>query len=327
VTAGDFDGDGRLDLAASNWGRNTKYQAHRTRPLSIYYGDFAGDGTAQMIEAHYELALQKIVPERQLDDLAKGLPFLRERFSSYRSYSVASVQEALGDRLGAAKILQANWLESTVFLNRGDHLEARILPDEAQFAPAFGICVADFDGDGHEDLFLAQNFFSTQPETPRYDAGRGVLLRGDGHGGFRPMPGQESGIKIYGEQRGAAVADFDSDGRVDLVVTQNGAATKLYRNIEGKPGLRVRLKGTPNNPQGVGTVMRLKLGEGWGPAREVHAGSGYWSQDSAAQVLGAPEAPGEIQVRWPGGKTTTNSIPAKAKEIVVGIEGSLSVSR
>lgn len=327
VTAGDFDGDGRLDLVAGNWGRNTKYQAHRARPLSIYYGDFAGDGTVQMIEAHYEPALQKIVPERQLDDLAKGLPFLRERFSSYRAYSVASVQEALGDRLSAAKVLQANWLESTVLLNRGDHFEARILPDEAQFAPAFGICVADFDGDGHEDLFLAQNFFSTQPETPRYDAGRGLLLRGDGHGGFQPMPGHTSGIKVYGEQRGAAVCDFDGDGRVDLAVTQNGAATKLYRNVEGRPGLRVRLKGTPNNPQGVGAVMRLKLGEGWGPAREIHAGSGYWSQDSAAQVLGAPETPREIHVRWPGGKTTTNSIPTKAGEIVVGIDGGLSVLR
>ena len=50
-------------------------------------------------------------------------------------------------------------------------------------------------------------------------------------------------------------------------------------------------------------------------------------EDQRKSVMFAPEAPREIQVRWPGGKTTTNSIPAKAGEIVVGIDGVLSVSR
>jgi len=62
------------------------------------------------------------------------------------------------------------------------------------------------------------------------DAGRGLLLRGRGDGTLDAVPGQESGIAIYGEQRGCAAADFDGDGRPDLVVTQNGAETKLYRN-------------------------------------------------------------------------------------------------
>jgi hypothetical protein len=65
------------------------------------------------------------------------------------------------------------------------------------------------------------------------DAGRGLLLRGRGDGTFDAIPGQKSGIMIYGEQRGCAAADFDGDGRPDLVVTQNGAETKLYRNRVG----------------------------------------------------------------------------------------------
>src|SRR6185503_10778294 len=109
--------------------------------------------------------------------------------------------------------LTASTLATTVFLNRKGRLEAIPLPAEAQFAPTFGVCVADFDGDGREDLFLAQNFFAFGVEDSRLDASRGLLLRGDGKGGFVAVPGQTSGIKVDGEQRGAAVADFDRDGR------------------------------------------------------------------------------------------------------------------
>ena len=51
-------------------------------------------------------------------------------------------------------------------------------------------------------------------------------------------------------------------------------------------------------------MLRLKYDERFGPAREIHAGSGYWSQDSAVQVMAIPEQPTQIQVRWPGGKVT-----------------------
>src|SRR6185436_8649642 len=103
-----------------------------------------------------------------------------------------------------------------------------------------------------EDAFLSQNFFAMNPETPRNDAGRGLWLKGDGHGKLVAVPGQESGIKVYGEQRGSALCDYDGDGRVDLVVTQNGAETRLFHNTIAKPGLRVRLKGPSGNRKGIG---------------------------------------------------------------------------
>jgi hypothetical protein len=193
-------------------------------------------------------------------------------------------------------------------------------------APAFGICVGDFDGDGNEDVFLAQNFFATQPETPRYDGGRGLLLRGDGRGGFSATPGQESGIKVYGEQRGCALADYDRDGRVDLVVTQNGAETRLFHNVRAKPGVRVQLQGTLANPLAIGAVLRLEDDQGKGPVREVHAGSGYWSQDSAAQVLCFPRNPTRVWVRWPGGKETLTPIPPHARQLHIDSSGKITRS-
>jgi enediyne biosynthesis protein E4 len=318
INVGDFDGDGHLDLVASNWGRNTQYERRRDHPQRLYYGDLDGDGTVDLITSHYEPLLNQWVPNRMLDSLSRAVPLLTETFSTHEAYAKASIGQVLGDRLDRTRFLEAAILESTVILNRQGRWEPRVLPDEAQFAPAFAVCVADYDGDGHQDLFLSQNFFGVELDTSRYDAGRGLWLQGDGRGGFRSVPGQESGVKVYGEQRGAAVCDYDGDGRVDLVVTQNSASTKLFRNVGGKPGLRVRLRGPAGNPAGIGAVVRLRSGGSWGPAYAVHAGAGYWSQDSAVLVLGhGSAAPTELSVQWPGGKSTTLPLNRDRREITV----------
>jgi ssRNA-specific RNase YbeY (16S rRNA maturation enzyme) len=66
--------------------------------------------------------------------------------------------------------------------------------------------------------------------------------------------------------------------------------------------------------------MRLRFGERWAATREVHGGSGYWSQDGATQVLALPASPDRIEVKWPGGKTTTDAVPPGAREIVVSYQ-------
>lgn len=321
VATGDFDGDGRLDIVASNWGRNTRYEAARAQPLRLYHGDLGGDGATHLIEAHHEAALDKFVPWRRLDVLARTLPFVQARFPTRAAYGQASVAEILGERFAGASLLEAAWLESTVFLNRGTNFIARPLPLLAQAAPAFGVAVGDCDGDGREDIFLAQNFFAVQVEMPRLDAGVGLWLRGDGHGGFTPLRPDESGVRIYGEQRGAALADYDHDGRVDLLVGQNARATKLFHNVGGRPGLRVRLTGPPGNPQAIGALLRLGGPAGWGSAREVQAGSGYWSLNSAVQVMSPVEGATQLTVRWPGGKMTTQPLPLQAREVTVSPAG------
>jgi hypothetical protein len=317
VAVGDLDEDGRLDLVASNWGRNSKYQAHRDQPLRLYSADFDGDNYLELTESWYDSALSKYVPVHQRDALARALPALRARFPSHRAYSTAGIEEVLGNALQGCQLHRATWLESTVFFNRSDHFEARALPVEAQFAPAFGVCVTDADGDGHEDVFLAQNFFSPQLDTSRYDAGCGLWLMGDGRGGFRAIPVSESGVFVPGEGRAAAVADFDQDGRVDLVVGQNSGKVRLFRNLRSTPGLRVRLKGPAGNPAGFGAAARLMFGQRGGPWREFHLGSGFLSQDAATQVLATPHSPSTIEVRWPWGNRESWPIPASAAAVEI----------
>jgi hypothetical protein len=306
-----------MDLAASNWGRNTPYQRFRGRPLRIYYGDWTGTGRLDLMEAYYEDALGKYVPFQTLDQLREETPALAAKFPTFASYAETGIAEILGTTVGTPSMLEVNWLENTVFLNRGDHFEAVPLPHEAQFAPSFGVSVGDFDGDGCEDLVLAQNFFGVEAETPRYDAGRGLLLKGNGQGGFEASRGQESGIVLYGEQRGCALADFDGDGRLDIAIGQNNGSTGLFRNVAGAPGLRVRLHGPAANPDALGAIVRLQYGERYGPARLVHAGSGYWSQDSVVQVMGRAGTPTHVWVQWPGGAVSTRPVPSGASEIVV----------
>jgi enediyne biosynthesis protein E4 len=325
IATGDFDGDGLPDIIATNWGSNTPYQRRRSHPQRLYYGDLDGDGTFDLIHSHFEPALHQWVPNRMLDTLSGAMPFLVERFPTHEAYSRASMEEVLGEYIDRARFLEAAWLESTVFLNRQGRWEPHVLPLKAQLAPAFAVCVADFYGDGQEDVFLSQNFFGVDLDTSRYDAGRGLLLRGDGRGGFTALDGNESGIRVYGEQRGAAWCDYDADGRVDLVVTQNSAQTRLFLNTEAKPGLRIRLNAGSGNPTGVGAMIRLKAGEWTGPAREVQAGSGYWSQNSPVQVMAAPATPTSIIVRWPGGQTTTSDLPPDVREIRVDPSGTVTV--
>lgn len=314
LTTGDFDGDGRLDIVAGNWGLNSPWKASTAEPLILLYRALPGSPAVELLETTWQE--HRLYPVRLADQLVNAFPFLAQNFTGYRALSEKPVQELLGSHLAEFSEARCTTLASTVFLNRNGQFEARPLPTAAQLAPVFGVNVADFDGDGREDIFLAQNFSATRAELPRLDAGRGLILKGDGAGGFEPVDGAISGIAIYGEQRGSAVADFDGDGRIDLAVGQNGAETKLYRNRAARPGLRIRLVGPAWNALGAGAVVRVGSKGQWGPAREIHLGSGYLSQDSPIQIL-PWDAAASVQVRWADGQITETPVPKAAREMVI----------
>ncbi len=319
LTVGDFNGDGRMDIVAMNWGRNSVYQASAQAPLIWAYGETVQPGITDVFETEWvqgQLALR-----RPWASLVAAVPYLAERFSSVRAYSEATLEVALGERASLTRRIQINTLESTVFINTGNGFTIQPLPREAQLAPASAVTMADFDGDGFQDLFVAQNDFSQPAEATRIDAGAGGWLRGDGRGGFSPVSAVESGIEILGVQRGCAVADFDGDGRSDLVVTQNRGMTRLFRNQRGKAGLRVQLQGTLENPKGIGAQLRLRTATGWGPTTEIHAGSGSGSQDSLTVVLTAAAPVQGIWVRWPGGRITEAPLADGVKSVTLEMTG------
>ena len=319
VASADVNGDGRMDLIASNWGLNSAYQPIGAEQLEWFSGQFSPSGPVVIVEGYTDSGHSEPMPIRGLSMFAASLPGVRGKYRTYQQFSKDSVKTILGKHWAAFESHKVATFSHSVFLNLESGFESVALPWLSQLAPAFAVAVADVNLDGNEDLFLSQNFFYVRPEMSRLDAGRGLLMLGDGQGSFDPVDGSESGIAVYGEQRGAAFGDYDRDGRVDLVVAQNGAETRLFRNETAVQGLRVHVRAGENNMTGIGAVLQIGREQQWGAAREVQGGSGYWSQNSAVQVL--PFGASEIRVRWPGGQETVAAIPSGVREIWVDPSG------
>ncbi len=316
VSVGDFDGDGKLDIIATSWGRNTPWKASPTRPYTLSVARVDGDRLG-LVFSRADSVTRREMPLDGFPRLGAALPSVKARFATFAEFARADVDQVLGDAAAKAVRVGATTFDQILWLNRGTHFEPHALPTAAQLAPAFGAVVADFDGDGHEDVFLAQNFFPTEINTMRFDAGVGLVLLGDGAGHFTAQSVRESGITVRGDSRGAAAADYDGDARVDLAVSQNGAPLTLWHNVGAKPGLRVRLRGTAENPLAIGAWLRVDTDSAHGPVREVHEGSGYWSMDASTTVLALSPSARALWIRWPDGREQSVPLTSGQREVVV----------
>ncbi|MCB8946334.1 MAG: VCBS repeat-containing protein [Ardenticatenaceae bacterium] len=312
VVAADFNHDGFMDLAAANLGLNTKYTASPEYPAVVYAGNVDGDGDVDIIEAYY--VGDTLYPLKERGMAGAEMPFILDEFATFRAYGEATLEQIYGDRLNQVQRFAANTLAHRVFLNDGNgRFTSQPLPQLAQVTAGFGLSVADFDNDGHDDLYLVGNFSYADHETMLYTGGTSYWLRGHGNGTFTVVPSAESGLLVTHDARGVAVSDFNQDGWVDIAVAINNGRPMLFQNQSQNSNcaVGVRLAGTPVNPLGIGSRVAVTLPDGTTTTRDVHAGSGYLSQDSATLLFGVGSAPSAaITVTWPDGSTLTANVGA-----------------
>jgi len=280
VSTLDFDDDGWVDL----------YVANDSNPSALYRNN--RDGTFTDIAVSAGCAYSQ-----------DGKP-------------QAGMGVAVGDynRNGLMDIFKTNFAgdTSTLYANTG-----KGLCDDRTFASGigrntrwlgWGVGFLDLDLDGWLDLFLVNGHVYPEVEVLRTEAGyrqRKVVYRNRADGRFEDVTERlGEPVTIPRAGRGAAFADFDNDGDVDVIVNNVHETPNLYRLDlrEPKNWLAVRLVGVASNRSAIGARVRLTAG-GLTQVEEVRGGGSYYSQNDLRRHfgLGSAGAVDRLDVRWPNG--------------------------
>ncbi|HEX7071859.1 MAG TPA: CRTAC1 family protein [Rhodothermales bacterium] len=197
----------------------------------------------------------------------------------------------------------------------------------------FGLFLFDVDLDGDLDLFLANGhvqiyieesvpgtFFRQPPQ----------LFLNDGHGVFSPAGEGEPPFTDRLVGRGAAYADYDRDGDLDVIICENGGPVRLWRNLsQNASWVRLRFHGTPpDNRNAYGSVVRGYV-NGREMTRRVHDGSSFASHSETVVTfgLGDAEALDSVVIRWPSGALQRLGRIARGQEVDVYRSGAQVAAR
>ena len=185
----------------------------------------------------------------------------------------------------------------------------------------------DFDNDGWKDLFFA---LAHLMQLDRY-LGRESALP---NRVYRNLAGQRledvsatagPAFQSPAAHRGAAFADFDNDGKVDVVVTAVNSPAKLYRNVTASPShwLALRLRGVRSNRQGLGAKVHVRLPDGRHLYNHSTTAVGYASSSEPLVRfgLGTNRLAAEIEIQWPSGRLQKLSNVAADRVLEVTEDG------
>ena len=177
----------------------------------------------------------------------------------------------------------------------------------------WGNVFADFDNDAHVDLFTANSHVNpliAEFETFSYKQPNTV---------FRNLGGRFEDAQEVGEPgayRGAAAADFDGDGRIDVVISELGERATRLRNVSEPVGnwIALDLVGTVSNRDALGARVQVRDQTRW-----VKSAAGYASSSLRPLHFGIGKStePVTVEVRWPSGKSqTVESVPLNQLTVI-----------
>ena len=279
LAGADFDNDGDIDYIAGNLGVNNNYSVIPDQALRIYAKDFDGNGSIDPILVCYQREsmsseVRHAYPVHFWDEINSQSPKFRNKFSRYKQYSRVTIDQLLTpDDLSGALILEAANMASGYIENLGNgRFAMRALPLAAQVAPVNGMQVADVNSDGNADVLIVGNDYGNEVFNGRYDASTGLVLLGDGKGGFDALSAARSGFYVPGDAK-ALVNLFTASGGDLWIASQNRDSLKVFQT-QRLPNDEVVELGR-DEVYGIVTFT-----DGRRQRVEFYYGSGYLSQSS-----------------------------------------------
>jgi len=226
IEEGDFDNDGDQDYIIGNLGLNYKYKANETETFDIYFNDFDKNNKNDIVLSYYNEGEQ--FPLRGRECSSQQIPAIKNKFKNYESFSVATLEDVYTKNdLENSLHYQIKSFASIYLENNSDGFKMHALPNLAQTSCINKILVEDYNNDGNLDALIAGNLHASEVETPRNDAGVGLLLLGNGKGELTPMPAKESGLLISGDVKD--LVEIKIQGNNYLIAAKNSDALQFVK--------------------------------------------------------------------------------------------------